>query len=102
MNTRRDFLTRLAGLSALSILPAKTQAFFTSPQLNEDTIIDSVEVLRLTGPYKSTPGVNRQYQVQPIHIYPELHPAPYKDNSTAPERQERSLRIMFASKQKAV
>jgi len=85
MNTRRDFLTRLAGLSALSILPAKTQAFFTSPQLNEDTIIDSVEVLRLTGPYKSTPGVNRQYQVQPIHIYPELHPAPYKDNSTAPE-----------------
>ena len=85
MNSRRDFLTRLAGLSALSILPAKTQAFFTTPQVNKDTIIDSLEVVRLTGPYKSTPGVNRQYQAQPIHTYPELHPAIYKDNPAPAE-----------------
>lgn len=27
--------------------------------MNKDTIIDSLELVRLTGPYKSTPGANR-------------------------------------------
>jgi L-rhamnonate dehydratase len=85
MNSRLDFLTKLMGGSALSVLPATTQAFLTTSAANDDTIIDSVEVVRLTGPYKCMPGVNRQYQSQPIHIYPDLHPAPYKDNPTSVE-----------------
>lgn len=52
---------------------------------SSDTIIDAVELLKITGPYTSIPGVNRQYQVQPIHIYPELRPKPYSDRTDSKE-----------------
>jgi hypothetical protein len=58
---------------------------FDTPYAGTDTIIDAVEVLRLNGSFKSLPGVNRQYQGHPIHVYPELHPAPYSDNANAKE-----------------
>ncbi|MBA4054905.1 MAG: mandelate racemase [Marivirga sp.] len=85
MNSRREFLSNLTKASAFAFLPLRTQDLFAEPSLNQDTIIDAVEILRLTGPYKSTPGVNRQYQAHPIHIYPDLHPAPYKDAVGATE-----------------
>lgn len=79
MATRRKFISALGKVSALGLLPLHTQQLFAGV-FSADTIIESVEIVRLSGPYTSTPGVNRQYQAQPIHIYPELHPAPYKDN----------------------
>jgi hypothetical protein len=80
MSTRRKFLSDLGKASAFAFLPLSTQDLFARPLLSSDTIIDAVEIVRLTGPYTSTPGINRQYQAQPIHIYPDLHPAPYKDD----------------------
>jgi hypothetical protein len=31
-------------------------------QQDVDTVIDAVDIIRLSGPYSSTPGLNRQYQ----------------------------------------
>jgi L-alanine-DL-glutamate epimerase-like enolase superfamily enzyme len=48
-----------------------------------DLLIQEVEVLRLTGTHQVRRGVNRQYQVQPAHLYPDRRPAPYRDASDA-------------------
>ena len=42
--------------------------------------IADVRVLKISGPRTSTPGLNRQYQAQPIHIYPDHRPPPYRDD----------------------
>ncbi|MEO5977130.1 MAG: enolase C-terminal domain-like protein [Chryseolinea sp.] len=85
MNSRRKFLADMTKASALAFLPLKSQALFNDSTMSQDTIIDAVEIVRLTGSYKSNPGMNKQYQAQPIHIYPDLHPAPYHDNPNATE-----------------
>lgn len=85
MNSRREFLASLAKVSGMAFLPLQTQELFAEPPANQDTIIDAVEIVRLTGPYKSVAGINRQYQAQPIHIYPDLHPAPYSDAAAGTE-----------------
>ena len=85
MTTRRKFLENLGKASAFAFLPLSTQDLFARPPLSGETIIDAVEILRISGPYTSTPGLNRQYQAQPIHIFPELHPAPYKDDPNPKE-----------------
>lgn len=84
MRSRREFMTDMTKASVLACLPWQTLAMFDS-SAGADTVIDAVEVLKLTGSFRSIPGVNRQYQAQPIHVYPELHPAPYKDNPNAKE-----------------
>ena len=48
--------------------------------------IRAVEVWRLEGDYEASVGVNRQYQVQPIHVYDAHRPAPYHEEGT--ERKE--------------
>ena len=48
-----------------------------------DLLIQEVEILRLTGTHQVRRGVNRQYQVQPAHLYPDRRPAPYRDASDA-------------------
>jgi L-rhamnonate dehydratase len=83
MTTRRQFINHISKASALTLLPLPAHQFFTESRFSVDTIIQSVEILRLTGPYQSTPGLNRQFQVQPIHIYPDQRPAPYKDERNA-------------------
>ena len=69
----------MAKATALSVLPASTSDLFAG-SAGQDTIIDAVEIVRLSGPYKSIPGVNRQHQAQMNHVYPELRPRPYTDN----------------------
>lgn len=83
MTTRRSFITKLAQASVLPLLPISAGAALTESAAEADTIIDAVDVLRLTGTFKNIPGLNKQYQSQPIHIYPDLRPAPYKDNPAA-------------------
>lgn len=85
MSTRRQFMADLGKVSLLACLPLTSRHLFAETPLREDTIIDAVDILHLTGPYTSVQGLNRQYQAQPIHIYPELHPPPYKDNATPKE-----------------
>jgi L-rhamnonate dehydratase len=83
MTTRRKFFSQLGQASAVSFLPLSTREAFATAPASQDTIIDAVEIVRLTGSYTGTPGMNQQYQAQPLHIYPDLHPAPYKDVSEA-------------------
>ena len=85
MTTRRTFLSRVTQTSVLACLPWPTRQLFAEPPPNEDTLIEAVEILRVTGPYTSTQGVNRQYQVQPLHVYPELRPEPYEDSPNPTE-----------------
>ena len=48
-----------------------------------DLLIEEVEILRLTGSHQVRRGVNRQYQVQPGHLYPDRRPLPYRDAADA-------------------
>lgn len=79
MTTRRHFLSQLARASALAWLPLPTRSSFAASAADPAMQIATVEILRVSGPYTSTPGVNRQYQAQPLHLYPGHRPAPYRD-----------------------
>ncbi len=67
--TRRSFLATLPAVTALADLkPAK---------------ITAVEVWDYRGHRQVTRGLDQQYQANPLHIYDELRPAPYRDNPAA-------------------
>ncbi|MEI9943063.1 MAG: hypothetical protein WDN26_02480 [Chitinophagaceae bacterium] len=83
MTTRRKFLTDATKLSALAFLPLHSRLLFTDRPYNSDTIIDSVEIIRVTGPFTSNRGIDRQPQTKPTNFYSELRPVPYKDNAGA-------------------
>ena len=86
MTTRRRFLTDITKTSALAFLPLRSQLLFAETPLNADTIIDAVEILQVTGPYTSVPGVTNQPQIRQTDIYPELRTvAPYKDRTDSKE-----------------
>ncbi|WP_276373458.1 enolase C-terminal domain-like protein [Chryseolinea sp. H1M3-3] len=89
MSTRRRFISQLSQASTLAFLPLHVQDLFAASSVNQDTIIDEVEIVRLTGSHKVIPGLHRQYQAKPIHIYPDQHPAPYSDNVNAKETTEK-------------
>jgi L-rhamnonate dehydratase len=44
--------------------------------------ITAVEIWQVRGHRQTTRGVDQQYQVNPLSIYDELRPAPYKDAAT--------------------
>jgi L-rhamnonate dehydratase len=48
-----------------------------------ELVIQEVDILRLRGPREVLPGVNRQYQVQPLHLYPDRRPPAYRDAAGA-------------------
>lgn len=79
MSSRRSFLSQLSKASALAFLPWETQSLFAESSFDPTLTIESVDILKLSGPYTSTPGLNRQYQAQPIHIYPEHRPEPFRN-----------------------
>lgn len=83
MTTRRDLLKRLTQTSALGLLPLHSRHLLAETSDAKAFEITEVEVLRLTGPYTWTQDFNRQYQVQPIHLYPDLRPAVYKDGKAS-------------------
>src|SRR5262245_17990610 len=85
---RRDFLHSLGAGSLLSCLPAFTRDAFAAAASLDDLTISDLEVLKLTGTHELVPGLNRQYQVQPLHVYPERRPKAFKDPVDAkPERR---------------
>ena len=86
---RRDFLQTLGAGSALAFLPAFTRDAFAAAASLEDLVISEVEVLKLSGTHELVPGLNRQYQVQPLHVYEERRPKAFKDppENTKPERR---------------
>src|SRR5436190_10535869 len=63
--TRRTFLATLPAIPALAeSRPLK---------------ITAVEIWQLRGHRESVRGADQQYQVNPLHIYDELRPKPYRD-----------------------
>ncbi|MES1217040.1 MAG: enolase C-terminal domain-like protein [Bacteroidota bacterium] len=83
MTTRRKFITDVSKTSALAFLPLNSQLLFTNVTFNADTIIDAVDIIKVTGPFTSIPGLNRQPQIRPLDIYPDLRQPPYKDIENA-------------------
>jgi L-alanine-DL-glutamate epimerase-like enolase superfamily enzyme len=59
----------------LSLLPA-TALLAETPPLK----IAAVEIWQVHGHHDTLPGVDQQYQVNPLFIYDDLRPAPYRDN----------------------
>jgi L-rhamnonate dehydratase len=59
----------------LSLLPA-TALLAETPPLK----IAAVEIWQVHGHRDTLPGVDQQYQVNPLFIYDDLRPAPYRDN----------------------
>ena len=76
---RRDFLPHLGAGSALAFLPAFTRDAFAAGDARRRSIISEVEILKLSGTHELVPGLNRQYQVNPLHLYAERRPKPFKD-----------------------
>lgn len=68
---RRAFLKTLASLPVFAAPPAPHR-------------ITAVELFRLHGRRTVTPGIEGQYQVQPLHIYPDFRPQPYREQPQPP------------------
>jgi L-alanine-DL-glutamate epimerase-like enolase superfamily enzyme len=57
-------------------------SFSATPSLK----IEGIEIWRLEGRREALSGVNGQYQANPIHVYEELRPKPYKDSAEPVKR----------------
>lgn len=57
-------------------LPLLTTPLLARPALK----ITAVEIWKLEGKRQAEAGVNRQHQIQPIHLYEDRRPAEYRDN----------------------
>jgi L-rhamnonate dehydratase len=86
---RRDFLETLGAGAAFAFLPAFTRDAFAAAATLDDLVISEVEVVKVSGTHELVPGLNRQYQVNPLHVYEERRPKPFKDppEGTKPERR---------------
>ena len=60
--------------------------------------IASMEFIRVEGRRKALAGVNNQYQTQPLHIYDEYRPRPYKDSDSPQERETATNAIYLSIK----
>jgi L-rhamnonate dehydratase len=80
---RRDFVRSLGQASLLAALPLGVRDALAEAAGQGDLVITEVEVLRLTGPHEVTRGVNKQHQVQPLHLYADRRPLPYRDAANA-------------------
>ena len=88
---RRDFLAHLGAGSALAFLPAFTRDAFAANATDDALIISEVEILKLSGTHELVPGLNRQYQVNPLHVYAERRPKPFKDPAPGTKAEKRPL-----------
>jgi len=88
---RREFLSHLGAGSALTFLPAFTRDAFAAAAADDALIISEVEILKLSGTHELVPGLNRQYQVNPLHLYEERRPRPFKDPPPGTKEERRPL-----------
>jgi L-alanine-DL-glutamate epimerase-like enolase superfamily enzyme len=86
---RREFLQYVNAGAAFAFLPSFTREAFAAAATLDDLIISEVEILKLSGTHELVPGLNRQYQVNPLHVYEERRPKPFKDppEGTKPNRR---------------
>ena len=77
---RRNFLTALAAPAALpSPTAPPSPAMMQAQEARGRLKIAALEFWRVEGRYEDVRGVNRQYQANPIHVYEEHRPKPYRD-----------------------
>src|SRR5262245_41939952 len=88
---RRDFLQHLGAGSALAFLPAFARDAFAANAADDALLIGEVEILKLSGTHELVPGLNRQYQVNPLHLYEERRPKPFKDPAADAKPEKRPL-----------
>jgi L-rhamnonate dehydratase len=88
---RREFLSHLGSGSLLAILPAFTREAFAANAGDDSLIISEIDVLKLSGSHELVPGLNRQYQVNPLHLYEERRPKPFKDPAPGTAQESRPL-----------
>ncbi len=87
MYKRRKFLSDLSKAAAFTFIPAPTRSLFVSAGGAAELKITNVEIVRVTGPWTSNPGMNHQPQIRGADIYPELRTkAPYRDTPGLPDR----------------
>src|SRR5688572_5288819 len=85
---RREFFHALGSTTAFALLPAFTRAAFADAATLDELTISDVEILKLSGTHELVPGLNRQYQVNPLHLYSERRPKPFTDPANGkPERR---------------
>jgi L-rhamnonate dehydratase len=82
---RRNFLPLLAGAGLAAPLRA-WQEMARPGRLK----ITAVEMWRLEGEYPSLAGVDRQHQVQPLHVYEEFRPREYADAPNPKQTKSRA------------
>jgi L-alanine-DL-glutamate epimerase-like enolase superfamily enzyme len=88
---RRDFLQHLGAGSVLAFLPGFTRDALAANAGDESLLISEVDVLQLSGTHTLVPGLNRQYQVNPLHLYEERRPKPFKDPPAGTKEERRPL-----------
>ncbi len=82
---RRDFLQHAGAAGAACALPFMTRESFAASRNLPDLVITEVEILRISGPRTRTRGPTGQHQVNPLHLYSDRRPQPFKE---APPREE--------------
>jgi L-alanine-DL-glutamate epimerase-like enolase superfamily enzyme len=82
---RREFLQHAGAAGAAFALPFMTRESFAASQNQPDLVITEVEILRISGPRTRTRGPTGQHQVNPLHLYSDRRPQPFKE---APPREE--------------
>ena len=93
--TRRSFLPLLA--CAGSTTPPALRAWQNAARPGK-LKITAVEMLRLEGERESTAGIDRQHQVQPLHIYEEHRPKEYADSATPKKTTSRTSALYLRLK----
>jgi len=91
---RREFISTLGAASALAALPLATREALAQAAGQADLVIAELEVLRLKGSVEFLSGVNDQPQVQPLHLYADRRPPPYKD-AAAPKPEKEALQQYY-------
>jgi hypothetical protein len=68
-----------AGLAGATPTAFQAASGPTAAADRDGRTVEAVEVLRVSGPIDIVPGENRQFQVNPLHIYDARRPAPYQE-----------------------
>ena len=87
-------MLRRSFLEALAIAPISIPSFAQLPSKDGKLKITAVEVWRVDGRREAARGVNAQHQVNPLHVYEEYRPKPYKD-STLGSTSMRSVNALY-------
>ena len=77
--------------SALAFLPVFARETFAANADDDALTIAEVEVLKLSGTHSLVPGLDRQFQVNPLHLYPERRPQPFKNPPPDTPEERRPL-----------